>query len=319
MNAKRFWIAAALIGAACNAARADWIPVDKSEVYGSSGAGARTFSSYYSAVTGSGGGIYDPLTSGGTAVGGIQDLRNGQMLRTATSTASADMASASLSISANGSLPLSDGSWATSGALSTLHDTLSFHIPYGNLLPSSILLKMDVHAGWLHDPNAGPTITNKTLGQASIGVRNGSGIGAFDNIYIGTDTRLSNGGTVTLVADLKPSYLKTLITQYPQFTTITPTGYDIYFSFDMLLKTYKSMDAGDSLDASHTAKLVTIDVPTGVTWTSRSGLLLASAVPEPSTWAFWLVGLTGIGALGRKGRQRRPSADELVVVAKAPA
>lgn len=63
---------------------------------------------------------------------------------------------------------------------------------------------------------------------------------------------------------------------------------------------------GAIADFLNTARL-SLGLPSGVTFTSASGVLLTSGVPEPSTLAMLLLGFSGIGyAAYRKSSKAVP-------------
>ena len=66
-------------------------------------------------------------------------------------------------------------------------------------------------------------------------------------------------------------------------------------------------ESGASCDFSHTGD-VALELPTDVSYTSDSGVLLTGGVPEPATWAIMLIGLAGVGASLRRSAGRARSA-----------
>ncbi|MBX3483441.1 PEPxxWA-CTERM sorting domain-containing protein [Phenylobacterium sp.] len=92
-------------------------------------------------------------------------------------------------------------------------------------------------------------------------------------------------------------------------TAVTSGGsYDIFASFSTAIA-MNGHPVFATLDFLNTATFgIQLDDP-GVTYSSRSGVLVGStpsaAVPEPSTWAFMILGFGGAGALLR--RRARPA------------
>jgi hypothetical protein len=75
---------------------------------------------------------------------------------------------------------------------------------------------------------------------------------------------------------------------------------------DMTLNT--TAGGGATADFLNTAQL-SLGLPSGVTFTSASGVLLTAGVPEPSTWALMLLGFAGLGYAGyRRTRKESPQA-----------
>ncbi|OYW47289.1 MAG: hypothetical protein B7Z33_01635 [Sphingomonadales bacterium 12-68-11] len=72
---------------------------------------------------------------------------------------------------------------------------------------------------------------------------------------------------------------------------------------------------GSSCDFGHTGTFRFDDLPTGLGFSSASGLLLSAvgvppttgAVPEPATWLMMILGFGFVGALMRQRSQRRPA------------
>jgi hypothetical protein len=58
-----------------------------------------------------------------------------------------------------------------------------------------------------------------------------------------------------------------------------------------------------SFSAGVAAAFTSIEVPSGVTWVSDSGVFLSQPIPEPSTWALVLAGIALVG-LRLRGPQR---------------
>jgi hypothetical protein len=72
-----------------------------------------------------------------------------------------------------------------------------------------------------------------------------------------------------------------------------------------------TVSGGATADFMNTAQ-VSFGLPSDVTFTSASGVLLTTSVPEPSTWAMMLLGLAGLGIAGvRRSRNESLSPDSV--------
>jgi hypothetical protein len=281
-------------------AQADWLPTEH-YVYASSGGWGNDFSSGPGLTPGlatTGGGI-DPAHSEGSAVASLTDA-GGTVVASANSSARAD-ASGVLGITAASSDTVSSGSYAFAVAHATLADVIHFHVPYGLPFVNPILVNMDVHASWASDAITAQAVT---LAQASLTVFNPASSDLGHSLYIGPGSSLANGSTATITAQITQSILQSMISNYPQYVTAEPLGYDIAFILGMNLGSFGGLPPGYSLDASHTATF-SISTPADVTWDSASGLLLSTGrepditVPEPNTFALMLFGLVAFAAARR--------------------
>lgn len=95
------------------------------------------------------------------------------------------------------------------------------------------------------------------------------------------------------------------------FTSATFTGtyYFTGLSSDVPVTLNANMDCNDGLicDFANTAKLQ-LSLPTGVTYTSASGVFLTGtgsigSVPEPASWAMLVVGFAAVGTMARRRRE----------------
>jgi hypothetical protein len=236
------------------------------------------------------GGGSDTTDSQGSAVVSLTDSV-GNVVALADSSAYANAAGV-LGITASTSNSLSDGSVAYGVANATLDDVIHFHVLSGLPFSDSILVSMDVHASW---SNSGPAAPGLTLAQAHLFVFNPAVSNLGHSLMIGSDSSFVNGGTSTLSATITKGMLQSMITNYPQYVTAEASGYDIAFTLEMSLQTAGALPPGYQLDASHTATL-SISTPVGVNWTSASGLLAVSPVPEPATASLMLFGIFALAA-----------------------
>lgn len=284
-----------------SAAWAAWNPSDH-YVSASAAAACPFVSGNTDCVTSQTGGLSDPSISSGSANGALVSGYDGTVWATATGEASASAGTGRLGIKAVSPPTTSNGS-VVGVAQATLADVLTFHIPYGTPFVNSIDVTMGVHAAWTYQGPAGTEPINLTLGTASLSVFNPgtSNLGKTAYIGLGSGGTVANNQPYTITADIKMSWLQTLINDYPAYVQFTSSGYDIPFTLQMSLATFGGMAPGFAFDASHTAQLA-ISTPTGVTWSSASGLLLADAVPEPSTYALALLGAATLGCVMQRRR-----------------
>lgn len=285
-----------ICGMCASVAQAAWPPTEHYVSASAGGWGTVISSNLTPDLATTGGGV-DSAHSEGSAVASLTDT-GGAAVASANSSAHAD-ASGVLGIKAASSDTLSDGSFAYAVAHASLVDVIHFYVPYGLPFVAPIVVDMDVHASWSSDSPAAPAVT---LAQASLTVFNPASSNLGHSLNIGPGSSFVNGSTATITTQITRGILQSMITNYPQYVTTGPLGYDIAFALGMDLSSFGGLPPGYSLDASHTATL-SISTPAGITWDSASGLLLASPVPEPDTSGLMLFGLVGLGAF--EARRRR--------------
>jgi hypothetical protein len=119
------------------------------------------------------------------------------------------------------------------------------------------------------------------------------------SVLTGTITTDGNTGAIT-AADIKSFDLSTNVLGTPaEFTSpnstatgsgLTATATQLSFNFTAG-DTFEITEAGASFALTDHAELLAGNVGTG----GRDSMILASAVPEPSTWAMMILGFCGVG------------------------
>lgn len=176
------------------------------------------------------------------------------------------------------------------GALSSYFDDLQFSIPGATADTQTVI---QINASFHAIRNAGASASYNASSSYAV---NGNGIlgfyfskqsnGEFAYIHINGQTNFTENAGDYLSAST--SY--TLVGANPTIRLSGQTG------------AFLSGDA--TVDAMNTAK-VGFTLPQGVTFTSRSGVFLSAVgtVPEPSTWAFMVIGFGLVGAAIRCRRK----------------
>lgn len=183
-------------------------------------------------------------------------------------------------------------------------DTLHFTIPHATASTATDIYFSIASTGTLDASQLG--VTGKSVFQSDFGLRQASGTSGYVNFASMIDTCTKEGCTsqtgdgfgdgndvsITPTTGLLSGGSDTFLGK----VTLRGDQGIVFFAFDANAGT-----SGGTADFSHTVQL-SITAPNGVTWTSDSGQLL-TAVPEPETYAMFLLGISLVGFMTRRKRQ----------------
>jgi hypothetical protein len=221
---------------------------------------------------------------------------------TAGATAHANLASASVGFAGSGSVePYNNANGGIGSGQAVAVDTLHFAI--AGATPSTVTT---IGIVFRTDGTAGPSAA---VGGGQIGI--GSEF-LFNGSFLRVDISQGNGGDAPLTSMIdSPSGLGSGWETAGVEAGSTPTDYTMTAEYQITgasatipIELYMSgsCGAGSSCDYSHTGA-VSFDLPTGVSFTSDSGVFMtASAVPEPESLAV-LAAAIGMLAVTRRRRQ----------------
>jgi hypothetical protein len=201
----------------------------------------------------------------------------------------AGLADGVLNASASSSGAYSGGQEGEGEALATVFDTLTFH---GFSPGDNAVVTMSAVTAFSTPFFSGPP-------GDSFGV--GSGFIAME----GLDTF---GHEVALADDCSPNVDNRFCFTLKEGNAVISNVGNVYsitetFSLSQNPTLGLRLDVGAHAVGDASASVedpITITLPSGVTYTSASGLFLTGAVPEPATWASLMVGLGAIGLVLRR-------------------
>ena len=191
-------------------------------------------------------------------------------------------------------------------ARATATDTLTVVDPLGGVSPVPVSFQMAVDGDLILPDNgggAGRAFANVT---ARLGASNDSESAQVQRqrTYdatgaVLTDTQFDNGDWDNAVPVGTHFDLPLLILD----AMITPgTPFDFTSELFVSVGNETGVTGGETADFGNTAR-ITVVLPQGYSLESQSGFFLAGPIPEPQTWALFVVGLAGLAYTVRRGRQ----------------
>lgn len=261
---------------------------------------------------GSAGGTVTPLGGDNSATKASASVGTGGGGASATASATSDLSTASLHLTGIDSGQIQDVSSGTqphgyTGAYAAFTDVLHFAVAGANantVTPFTLIFGLD--------GNMRPT------GSSSDGNSNGEIFGQLN--FGGSDARFDLKNNASTGFQTVVNYLDTYPSGAPgvwttnadhSVNTYTQTINIVGASKDFAVSLFANLNCatGMTCDYGNTAK-IGLQLPSGVTFTSDSGVFLAGlipvpgGVPEPATWAMMLVGIGGVGAAMRRTKAR---------------
>jgi hypothetical protein len=209
---------------------------------------------------------------------------------TASSSASANLATGALSITAVGGYYGANAQWGVATSQAVLYDTLTFNIPGAG--PSTVT---DIAVAFNDTGSLDPTTI---YGGGSLGNVLRFGNGAYSDVICvgcgGSEALAVTGSSASgWVSDsLSPDGL--------DFSgVVAVTGANPVVT----LEAYFNLTCQDGASCGYDGT-VSVTPPAGVTFTSASNVFLSGAAPEPATWALMLAGFAAVGGALRTNRRR---------------
>lgn len=219
-----------------------------------------------------------------------------------TATFSANLATASTSISGNNS-----GLIAGSTASGRMYDKLHFTVAGANASTRTQVQVEYTIAGSMTQGGTPGQINASLTANLCMNIADsfGCGAGGIPNglsanagVFWGNGT--NSGGAKEVRTDQLKGVWGSWTSSTPELVKFVGTFELLGSSMDLSPMMDMRMSCAFSAQCNYTSTFRFVDLPSNVSFTSDSGVFLAAAVPEPQTYALFLAGLVAVTGLARR-------------------